>query len=125
MSFVFYDTETTGTNTSFDQILRFGAILTDEELNELDRFEIRCRLDGHTVPSAGALRVTGMTIEHITDARLPTHYEMVCTIREQLSGWCPATFVGWNSMRFDEQLLRQAFYKCLHPPYLTRAGTHK
>ena len=41
--FVFYDTETTGTNRDFDQILQFAAILTDERLNEVDRFEIRCR----------------------------------------------------------------------------------
>ena len=40
MSFVFYDTETTGTKTAFDQILQFGAIRTDHELRELDRFEI-------------------------------------------------------------------------------------
>ena len=38
MSFVFYDTETTGTNTTFDQILQFGAIKTDHDLNEIDRF---------------------------------------------------------------------------------------
>lgn len=122
MSFVFYDTETTGTNTSFDQILQFAAIKTDENLTEIDRFEIRCRLEDHVVPSAGALRVTGMTIERITDRNLPTHYEMVCQLKDRLSSWCPATFVGWNTMHFDEQLLRQAFYKCLHPPYLTNTG---
>ena len=44
MNFVFYDTETTGTNTAFDQILQFGAIRTDAELNELERFEVRCQL---------------------------------------------------------------------------------
>ena len=32
MSFVFYDTETTGTNTTFDQILQFGAVKTDHDL---------------------------------------------------------------------------------------------
>ena len=119
MSFVFYDTETTGLNTAFDQILQFGAILTDDDLNELDRVEMRCRLEPHTVPSAGAFRTTGMTIERATDVSLPTHYEMVCTLRERVLAWCPATFVGWNTMGYDEHLLRQAFYKCLHPPYLT------
>ncbi|MEP0961043.1 MAG: exonuclease domain-containing protein [Roseobacter sp.] len=44
MNLVFYDTETTGTDTTFDQILQFTAILTDADLNELDRFETRCRL---------------------------------------------------------------------------------
>ena len=33
MPFVFYDTETTGTDTDFDQILQFAAIKTDDELN--------------------------------------------------------------------------------------------
>lgn len=122
MNFVFYDTETTGISTSFDQILQFAAILTDDNLKELDRYEIRCRLEPHVVPSAVALRVTGMTIERITDASLPSHYEMVCDLKDRLSAWCPATFVGWNTMQFDEHLLRQAFYKCLHPPYLTNTG---
>jgi len=32
MPFIFYDTETTGTPTSFDQILQFAAIKTDDAL---------------------------------------------------------------------------------------------
>lgn len=119
MTFVFYDTETTGTNTSFDQILQFAAIRTDDDLKEIDRFETRCSLDAHVVPSAGAFRVTGMTIGKVTAAGLPTHYEMVCNLKARLEKWCPTTFVGWNTLSFDENLLRQAFYKCLHPPYLT------
>jgi exodeoxyribonuclease-1 len=55
MTFVIYDTETTGTNTAFDQILQFGAIKTDCELNELDRFKIRCRLLPYVVPAPGAM----------------------------------------------------------------------
>ena len=44
MSYIFYDTETTGKVTAFDQILQFAAIKTDAELNVLDTFDIRCRL---------------------------------------------------------------------------------
>ncbi|WP_170340892.1 exonuclease domain-containing protein [Ruegeria arenilitoris] len=47
MGYVRYDTETTGTDTTFDRILQFAAIRTDYNLNELDRFEIRCRLLAH------------------------------------------------------------------------------
>ena len=57
MSFVFYDTETTETNTAFDQIVQFGAVRADHELRELDRFEIRCRLLPYVAPSPGAMRV--------------------------------------------------------------------
>ena len=122
MSFVFYDTETTGTDTSFDQILQFGAIRTDHELRELERFEIRCRLLPHVVPSPEALCVTGISVEQLTDPGLPSHYDMMQTIKAKLDAWSPAVFIGHNSMRFDEHLLRQAFYKTLHDPYLTNTN---
>lgn len=119
MSFVFYDTETTGTNTAFDQILQFAAVKTDHELSEQDRFEIRCRLLPYVVPSPGAMRVTGVTVEQLTDPELPSHYQMVRQIRAKMNEWSPAIFIGHNSMDFDEHLLRQALYKTLHDPYLT------
>jgi len=122
LSFVFYDTETTGTHTSFDQILQFAAIRTDVDLNEIDRFEIRCRLMPHIVPSPGALCVTRMSIEQITDPALPSHYEMICEIRAKLMAWSPSIFTGWNTLGFDEHLLRQALYQSLHSPYLTNTG---
>ncbi|MDB5709852.1 MAG: hypothetical protein JWL96_1922 [Sphingomonas bacterium] len=122
MGFVFYDTETTGTHTSFDQILQFAAIKTDDDLKEIDRFEIRCRLMPHIVPSPGALCVTRMSIDQIIDPALPSHYEMICQIRGRLAAWSPSIFAGWNTLSFDEHLLRQALYQSLHPPYLTNTG---
>jgi exodeoxyribonuclease-1 len=41
MAFIFYDTETTGTDTYFDQILQFAGIRTDEDLNAIETFNIR------------------------------------------------------------------------------------
>ncbi len=67
MPYVFYDTETTGTETAFDQILQFAAIRTDDDLNELDRFNIRCRLLPHIVPAPGALRVNRVTPAMLTE----------------------------------------------------------
>lgn len=122
MGFVFYDTETTGTDSAFDQILQFAAIHTDPELRELDRFEIRCRLSPHIVPSPGAMCVTKVEAARLFDASLHSHYEMVCRIRAKLLTWSPALFIGYNSLQFDEHLLRQAFYKSLHQPYLTNTN---
>lgn len=119
MAYVFYDTETTGTNTSFDQILEFAAVRTDSELRELDRFTIRCRLLPHVIPSPRALRVTQVTPARLHDSRLPSHYEMMTAIHEKLTSWSPANFVGFNSIAFDEVLMRQAFFQSLYPPYLT------
>ena len=119
MGIVWYDTETTGTNAAFDQILQFAAIHTDDDLNEIGRFEVRSRLLPYVVPSPTALRVTGLTIDDLLNPAHLSHYEMVCQIREVLAGWRPSVFAGYNSIRFDEEFLRQAFYQCLHPPYLT------
>lgn len=33
--------------------------------------------------------------------------------------WRPAVFVGFNSIRFDEEMLRHALFQCLYPVYLT------
>jgi exodeoxyribonuclease-1 len=122
MGLIFYDTETTGTNAAFDQILQFAAIRTDDELNAVERFEVRSRLLPYVVPAPGALRVTGLTIDDLLCPEHPSYYEMVCSIRETLSSWCPSMFVAYNGMRFDEEFIRQAFYQCLHPPYLTNTG---
>jgi exodeoxyribonuclease-1 len=122
MGFVFYDTETTGTDPAFDQILQFAAIHTDFALNELDRFEIRCQLLPYIVPAPGAMRVTRVPAARLFDPSLTSHYEMACRIRDRLVAWSPALFIGYNSLQFDEHLLRQAFYKSLHPPYLTNTN---
>jgi exodeoxyribonuclease-1 len=122
MTFVFYDTETTGTDTAFDQILQFGAIRTDDDLNETDRFEIRCRLLPHVVPAPMALKVTGIDPKVLMDPALPSHYEAIRQVYAKLSDWSPSVFVGFNSISFDENLLRQAFYQTLQPIYLTNTS---
>ena len=122
MPYVFYDTETTGIETTFDQILQFAAIKTDDDLNELERVNIRCRLLPHIIPSPIALQVTHVTPAMLTDSALPSHYEMIRQIRDTLLEWSPATFIGFNSMSFDENLLRQALFQTLHPAYLTNTN---
>lgn len=119
MSYIFYDTETTGLSPHFDQMVQFAAIRTDHQLNELEVFEVRSRLRDHIVPSPEALLVNGLGVARLLDASLPSHYEMVCEIRSKLSSWSPAIFSGYKSISFDEEFLRQAFYQSLHPPYLT------
>lgn len=119
MSFVFFDTETTGLKRGFDQILHFAAVRTDANLNELARFETRSRLQPHVLPHPSALRTNGLPIEWLTDANLPSHYTMVTDIRRTLISWSPAVFVGFNSIRFDEEMLRHALFQSLYPAYLT------
>ena len=123
-SFVFYDTETTGTNTSFDQILQFGAIRTDSAFNEIEEFNIHSRLSPRVVPHPKAMSVTSVTVEKITNPDFPSHYKMVRQIRNKLLEWSPSIFIGYNSISFDEELLRQALYATLHDPYLTNTNNN-
>jgi exodeoxyribonuclease I len=119
MSFVFFDTETTGLRRGFDQIIHFAAIKTDNDLVEIDRFETRCRLLPFVVPNPSALTTNGITIERLNDKRLASHYAMVAEIQRTLVNWSPSIFVGYNSIRFDEEMLRHALFQTLRPAFLT------
>jgi exodeoxyribonuclease I len=118
MSLVFYDTETTGLDTFFDQVLHFAAIQTDTDLKEIDRFNMRSRLLPHIVPAPSAMRINRVSVSQLTDPSIPSHYQMVRAMRAKLLEWSPSLFLGWNSLGFDENLVRQALYQTLHNPYL-------
>lgn len=119
MGFVFFDLETTGLRLGFDQIIQFAAVRTDENLNEIARFEKRCRIYPCVIPHPRALFINGVHIDQVTDRSLPTCYEMLRDAHEQLGKWSPAIFVGYNSIKFDEEVLRYSFYQALLPVYLT------
>ncbi len=121
MTFIFYDTETTGLEAGFDQILQFAAIFTDDDLNSIEEVDLRCRLQPHVVPSPGALVVTGMRPSDVAGANL-SHYQMIREIRAMIERHTPAVIVGYNSIGYDEGMLRQAFYQTLNPVYLTNTG---
>lgn len=118
-SYVFYDTETTGLEAPYDQIVQFAAIRTDSDFNELDRVNLHCRLRPHVTPSEEALAVTGLTLEDLQDPSLPSNYDMAVQLSELLGSWSPSVFVGHNTINFDEAFLRQLFYQNLLPIYLT------
>lgn len=115
MPFAFYDLETTGLDPAFNQPLQFAAILVDDNFVELERVNLRCRLSPHILPSPCAMVVTGVTPEEATDASLPSYLEFAQQIRSLIQEWAPATWVGYNTISFDEPCLRQMFYQTLQP----------
>ena len=114
-NFVFYDFETTGISPEFDQPLQFAAIVADNELNELDRIDIRCQLAPHVIPAPSAMKVTGVTPEKLLDKNFPNYFEFAQTIQALTEKWAPACWLGYNTIAFDEQVLRQMFYQNLQP----------
>lgn len=121
MNFVFYDTETTGTRRWFDQILQFAAVATDEHFREQESIALRCRRMAHVLPSAGAMLATGLKPDDL-DSQPLSHYQMIRQVHERMRAWAPAVFMGFNSIEFDEELLRQAFYQTLLPAFVTNTG---
>ena len=115
MPFAFYDLETTGTSPAYDQPLQFAAVLTDDDLRPLKRVNMRCRLAPHILPSPGALAISGVQVDQLTDPALPSWFEMMQEIQRLVEAWAPATWTGYNSMSFDENFLRQSFYQTLQP----------
>ena len=115
MNFAFFDLETTGTSPAFDHPLQFAAILTDADFREIERVDLRCRLAPHVIPSPQALAVTGVRPHQLVDPELPNLFEFAQELTALVSRWSPAIWTGFNSIRFDEEMLRQMFYQNLQP----------
>ena len=47
---------------------------------------------------------------------------MVCKIENKFKAWSPAVFIGYNNVAFDEEFLRNGFFKSLRDPYLTSSN---
>ena len=124
MNFVFYDLETTGRNSTWDQIIQVAAILVDKNFNELERFEDRCRLRSGLVPEPGALLVNKTSIEMLNNVNL-SHYGLIKKLQDKFKKWSPAIFIGYNTISFDEEFLRKTFFKLLLEPYTTQFNGNK
>jgi exodeoxyribonuclease-1 len=113
--FVFYDFETSGAKPAFDQPLQFAAIVTDDNFNELDRMELRCQLSPHILPSPIALHVTGVRPGQLLNSNLVNQFEFAQRLQSFIKTWAPAIWVGYNSIQFDEEVMRHLFYQNLQP----------
>ena len=72
--YIFTDTETTGLDINFSQILQVGSVLTDENLVVEEEHSLFSKLLPWVVPSPEAFLVH-KKIECLDDDS-PTHYEM-------------------------------------------------
>jgi len=124
MSFVIYDLETSGLEPQWNVPLQAALIHADQNLTPLGELSLRCRLPAHIVPSPGALLTTGIRPEQLEQAPLSST-EMLNVIAKALASWAPATVIGYNTLRFDEEVLRYAFFTHLLPPYATQLNGHR
>jgi exodeoxyribonuclease-1 len=113
-SYLFYDIETTGLNRAFDQVLEFAAIRTDLNLNEIERHNVAVKLRPDVIPSPRAILTNRILATDL--ARGLPEYEATQQIHHLMNQ--PGTIsLGYNTLGFDDELLRFSFHRNLLPPY--------
>ncbi len=119
--FVFYDVETTGLDRDFDQVIQIALVRTNAQFEiedpKRDIHRWRCRRLPWLVPSPAALLTTGTELSALHESTMLPQ-EMMVEVAETIDGFGPAFFVGFNSIRFDDEFLRRGFFAALQSPYL-------
>ena len=116
MQFLWYDLETFGRDPRRSRIAQFAAIRTDAQLRPIEApLSFFCQPSDDLLPSPGACLITGITPQRARAEGLP-EAEFTARIHEEMSR--PDTCVaGYNSLRFDDEFIRNLFYRDFFDPY--------
>ncbi|MGB4073498.1 exodeoxyribonuclease I [Pseudomonas sp.] len=115
-SLFWYDYETTGIDPRRDRPLQVAGIRTDEQLNEIgEPLNIYCQPSDDILPHPAACLVTGITPSKLAAQGLG-EAEFMTRVYAELSqpGTCG---VGYNSLRFDDEMTRYSLYRNFFDPY--------
>ncbi|OQW40727.1 MAG: exodeoxyribonuclease I [Proteobacteria bacterium SG_bin4] len=118
MAFTFYwhDYETFGADPRYDRPAQFAGVRTDDALREIDEpLVIYCKPPRDYLPHPEACLLTGITPQ-IADAQGLPEPEFIARIHAEFSqpGTCG---VGYNSLRFDDEVTRFTLYRNFYDPY--------
>lgn len=115
-TFYWHDYETWGANPRVDRPAQFAGIRTDQALNIIgEPLMIYSRPTPDFLPNPEAVLITGITPQQAL-AEGVTEAEFFHRIHAELAqpGTC---VVGYNSLRFDEEVTRFGFYRNFYDPY--------
>ena len=115
-SFYWHDYETFGRFPRRDRPSQFAGIRTDADLNEIGTpLMHHCRPAPDYLPDPEACLLTGILPQTCLELGLPEP-EFAATIERELA--LPGTVgVGYNSIRFDDEVTRHLFWRNLFDPY--------
>jgi exodeoxyribonuclease I len=111
-----HDYETFGLDPARDRPVQFAGLRTDEDLNIIgEPLNIMARPAPDTLPHPMSSLITGITPQQALQRGLP-EAGFIARILAELSqpGTCG---VGYNSLRFDDEVTRHTLYRNLHDPY--------
>jgi exodeoxyribonuclease-1 len=115
-TFYWHDYETWGSVPAKDRPCQFAGLRTDSDLNEIgEPLKLFCRPASDILPQPDACLVTGITPQRAARDGVP-EADFADTIQRALAepGTCS---VGYNSLRFDDEVTRALFYRNLLDPY--------
>jgi exodeoxyribonuclease-1 len=115
-SFLWHDYETFGANTRSTRPAQFAAIRTDAELNQVgEPVMLYCQPANDFLPEPEACLITGITPQECLAKGIPEP-QFAAQI-EQLLAWPGTVGVGYNTIRFDDEITRFMFWRNLIDPY--------
>ena len=116
LTFFWHDYETFGRVPRRDRPAQFAGIRTDTDLNEIESpVMLYCQPAPDYLPDPEACLLTGILPQACLERGVPEH-AFADAIEEQLAR--PGTVgVGYNSIRFDDEVTRHLFWRCLIDPY--------
>jgi len=115
-TFLWHDYETFGLNTRRDRPAQFAGIRTDADLNEIgEPIELYCQPHTDYLPDPTSCLLTGITPERCQERGMPEP-EFARRIEEAL-GAEGTIGVGYNTIRFDDEVTRNLFWRNLIDPY--------
>jgi len=115
-TFFWFDYETWGTHPAKDRPSQFAGIRTDMNFNIIgDPLVIYCQPPTDYLPSPDAALITHITPQKTVEKGLPEP-EFIRQIHQALS--TPnTTSLGYNSIRFDDEVTRYTLYRNFFDPY--------
>ncbi|MCG2585728.1 exodeoxyribonuclease I [Massilia sp. TS11] len=115
-TFLWHDYETFGAVPRRDRPAQFAAIRTDAELNEIgEPIMVFCQPANDYLPDPGACLITHITPQQCLAEGVPEH-SFAEIIQEAFS--VPGTIgVGYNTIRFDDEVTRFLLWRNLIDPY--------
>lgn len=115
-SFFWHDYETFGRVPRRDRPAQFAGVRTDLDLNEIEAPVMHyCQPAPDTLPDPESVLLTGILPQHCLQQGLPEHAFADAVMREL--GRPGSIGVGYNSIRFDDEVTRFLFWRNLLDPY--------
>ncbi len=115
-TFFWHDYETFGLNPQRDFPAQFAGIRTDMAFNVVgEPLVLYCKPSDDCLPQPKACVITGITPQLATEKGV-CEAEFIKTIHQQLARENTCS-LGYNTLRFDDEVTRNALYRNFYDPY--------